>query len=374
MDWKSRLSESTTTIEEMEQRIPLSGEERRLLGEIASIHPVRVTRHVMNLIDPEDPKDPIRKMYLPSVDELDLSGSYDTSGEAENTKALGLQHKYGPTVLLLSTNACAIYCRYCFRKRLVGLTNDEVLRHFDDAAEYITEHPEVNNVLISGGDSFMLETPTLLRMLHRLSAIPHLRFIRFGTKTPVSLPSRIIGDRRLLDAFAEQNGDAAKPRIYVFTHVNHPREIGSESRLAVRRLNEAGVTVSCQSVLLRGVNDDANVLVDLMNGLVSAGIVPYYLFQCRPVSRVRKSFQIPILRGIEILEQAQMRLPGPAKRFKYAMSHRVGKIEILGRSGSNGLFRLHEARDAELTGRIFIRPLGSRDGWLPDDLDPGLDV
>lgn len=355
----------------MEEYITLSSDERNQLKEISRIHPIRVTPHVMNLIDSDDPNDPIRKMYLPNLDEMDLSGAYDTSGEAENTKTTGLQHKYEPTALLLSTNVCAIYCRYCFRKRMVGLKNSEVLNQFDDAIRYISEHPEINNVLVSGGDSFMLDTEILKTFIDRLSAIPHIRFIRFGTKTIQTLPQRITEDREFLKMLKQQNSNPAKPKIYVVTHINHPREIASETIEAVRGLNESGVTVSCQTVLLKGINDSVEVMVELMNSLVAAGIVPYYIFQCRPVKRVQKSFQIPIARGIRIIEEAKGQLSGLAKRFKYAMSHQIGKIEIVGLLEDQIVFKIHDARYTGQTGVMFMRPEEEINGWLNDDLELG---
>ena len=371
MPWKDILRQSVTSVDEMETYIKLSPEERMHLNEVSRIHPIRVTRHVMDLMDPDDPDDPIRRMYLPSLDELDLSGAYDTSGEADNTKATGLQHKYDPTALLLSTNVCAIYCRYCFRKRMVGLNNSEVLSQFDDALAYIAEHQEINNVLISGGDSFMLETEILRVFIERLNAIPHIRFIRFGTKTIQTVPQRITEDEELLNLLKEQNADPSKPRIYVVTHINHPREIVPRTVEAVRKLNGAGVTVSCQTVLLKGINDDVETMEELMNALVAAGIVPYYVFQCRPVKRVQKSFQIPIADGIRLLEETKGRLSGLAKRFKYAMSHQIGKIEIVGLIDGQVIFKIHDAKFTEQTGTVFMRPADEVGGWLADDLELG---
>ncbi len=363
MSWKEILRHTVTSIEEMEQYVSFSSDEKKQLQNIGKIHPIRITRHVMELMDLCDSDDPIRKMYLPSLDELDLSGDYDTSGEAENTVATGLQHKYLPTALLLSTNICAIYCRYCFRKRMVGVTENEVLGQFDDAIGYIRRHPEISNVLISGGDPFMLDTEILKSFLDKLSEIPHLQYIRFGTKTLASLPQRIIEDNELVEAFTRHNA-AGKPRIYVVTHINHPREIVPETIEAVSRLNSAGVTVSCQSVLLKGVNDNPDTIVSLMNALVSAGIIPYYLFQCRPVKRVQKSFQIPISQGIDIIAKAKQNLSGLAKRFKFAMSHNIGKIEIVGRLNDDIVFKIHDAKYPEQTGTIFTQNAVEVDGWL----------
>lgn len=363
MSWKEILRHSITTVKEMEQYINFPADEKKQLEEIARIHPIRVPRHVMDLMDNHDSEDPIRKMYLPSLDELDLSGAYDTSGEAENTVATGLQHKYEPTALLLSTNVCATYCRYCFRKRMVGITNNEVLNQFDDAVDYIRMHPEISNVLISGGDSLMLDTSIIKSFLEKLSDIPHVQYIRFGTKTLVSLPQRITEDDELIETLTEHNA-SGKPRVYVFTHINHPREIVPETIEAVKRLNSAGVTVSCQSVLLKGVNDNPGTIIELMNALVSAGIVPYYLFQCRPVKRVQKSFQIPIAEGIEIIEAAKQHLSGMAKRFKYTLSHNIGKIEIVGRLNDDIVFKVHDAKYTDQTGTLFLQNAEKAGGWL----------
>jgi len=363
MSWKEILRHTVTSIEELEQFVEISTEEKNQLEEIAGIHPIRVTKHVLELMNASDPEDPIRKMYLPSLDELDLSGNYDTSGEADNTIVSGLQHKYAPTALLLSTNVCAIYCRYCFRKRMVGISNNEIISQFDEAISYISRHTEITNVLITGGDAFMLETSIIKSFLEQLSGIPHLKYIRFGTKTLASLPRRIIEDDELIDIFTRHNM-AGKPRIYVFTHINHPREIVSETIEAVNRLNSAGVSVSCQSVLLKGVNDNSETIVELMDSLVSAGIIPYYLFQCRPVKRVQKSFQLPISEGLEIVETAKRHLSGMAKRFKFAMSHNIGKIEIIGRMNEDIVFKVHEAKQTEQTGIVFTRNAYEVEGWL----------
>jgi len=372
MSWKEILRHTVTSVQEMEQYVSFTPGEKQQLEEIAEIHPIRITRHVMELMDHNNPDDPIRKMYLPNLDELDLTGDYDTSGEADNTVAIGLQHKYEPTALLLSTNVCAIYCRYCFRKRMVGITNNEVLNQFDDAIEYIRSHSEISNVLITGGDSFMLDTAIIKGFLDKLSKIPHLQYIRFGTKILASLPQRIIEDEELIEALTRHNAEG-KPRVHVVTHINHPREIVPETIEAVSRLNSAGVSVSCQSVLLKGVNDNSETIVELMNGLVAAGIAPYYLFQCRPVKRVQKSFQIPISEGIDIIETAKQHLSGLAKRFKFALSHNIGKIEIVGRINEDIVFKIHDAKVIEQTGCIFTRDAVEVGGWLSPEFSLDLE-
>jgi lysine 2,3-aminomutase len=297
------------------------------------------------------------------VHELNLQGSYDTSGEAENTKLRGLQHKYRETALVLATNRCATFCRYCFRKRLVGLPNTEVVEHFNEAANYISQHQEINNVLISGGDPLVLPTQIIEHFLTTLSDVPHLNFIRFGSKTPVTLPSRF-EDEGLLNVLEEYSH--ASRRLYVVTQFNHPKEITKHSIKAVDNLIKSGVIVNNQTVLLKGVNDEPATLAELQNRLVGIGVNPYYVFQCRPVKRVKHHFQVPIYKGVDIVEKAKEKCNGHSKRFKYIMSHKSGKIEILGIVNEEIYFKYHQAKNRKNLGKIFSRKLNEKAGWLDD--------
>jgi len=229
--WLEEIREdSICTVEQLKDYIALSKKEGEQLKRVIQIHPMRVTPYYLSLIDWDDPRDPIRKMAIPSVHELTLQVSYDTSGEAENTKLRGLQHKYRETALVLATNRCATYCRYCFRKRLVGLPNTEAVEHFNEAANYIRQHQEINNVLISGGDPLVLPTQVIEHFLTTLSDIPHFDFIKFGSKTPVTLPSRF-EDKDLLNVLEEYSHSSR--RLYVVTQFNHPKEITKHSIKAV---------------------------------------------------------------------------------------------------------------------------------------------
>ena len=303
-------------------------------------------------------------MVIPSVEELNLSGSYDTSGEQENTKLRGLQHKYSQTALILATNRCATYCRFCFRKRMVGLPAQEILRNFNNAVRYIEEHKEINNVLISGGDPFMLSTRTIEKFLEKLSNLPHLSFIRFGSKVPVYLPNRFIEDDKLLKLFKKYSLPDRK--IYIVTQIDHPREITDQLIEAITKLLNSGVIINNQTVLLKGINDNPDILAELQNKLVSIGINPYYVFQCRPVKRVKRFFQVPLYKGYEIVEQAKKKLNGHSKRFKYVMSHRTGKIEIIGIMNDEIYFKYHQAKDPRNYGRFFKRKLNKTAGWLDE--------
>ncbi len=367
MRFQDELKKNTTSIDQLNKYVSMSSKEERQLKKIVERHPMSVSRYYMSLIDWNNPEDPIRRMAVPHLNEMNISGSYDTSGEKENTKMPGLQHKYSQTALILSTNRCATYCRYCFRKRMVGLSQEEVLDRFMDAIKYIKRHEEINNVLISGGDPFVLQTRVIGKFLKKLSTIEHLDFIRFGTRTPVTFPDRICEDEKLLELLEKYS--LPERRIYVVAQFNHPREITPRSTEAVNCLLDAGVIVNNQTVLLKGVNDDPDVLAALQNGLVSIGVSPYYVFQCRPVKRVRHNFQIPLYRGYEIVEEARKMLNGHSKRFKYIMSHRRGKIEIVGIMDHEMYFKFHQARNPKNLGKLFRRKLSRTAGWL-DELEP----
>jgi KamA family protein len=367
MSWQNEMKENIISIDQLEDYTYIPPKEKAQLQKIIKRHPMRITKYYMSLIDWDDPNDPIKKMAVPSLDELNLAGSYDTSGEKENTKLPGLQHKYSQTALILSTSKCAMYCRHCFRKRLVGLESSEILNRFNDAVKYIKKHPEINNVLVSGGDPFILPTSMISKFIHKLFDIEHLKFIRFGTRIPVTFPQRIYKDKRLLDLITQHSTN--ERRILVVTQFNHPREITPESKRAVSDLIKSGAILNNQAILLKGVNDNPEILAELMDDLVSIGVNPYYLFQCRPVRRVKQNFSVPLYRGYRIVEDAKALLSGPSKRFNYIMSHRSGKIEVVGIMGNDIYFKQHQAKNPRKIGTFFKRELNHTATWL-DDLEP----
>lgn len=361
MSWKEALKNNINSVEKLKKYINISPEDMELYRNIGKVFPISSTTYYLDLIDPEDPEDPIRKMAIPSISEFDMDGDFDTSGEQHNTKMQGLQHKYDATALILSTNKCAMYCRHCFRKRLVGTQTTETVSFINDVVDYIKSHPEINNVLISGGDSFLIDTSLIKEYLEQLSQIEHLDFIRFGTRTPVVFPERIYNDSDLLDALKEATD---KKQIYVVTQFNHPKELTQEAMQAVRALKETGVVVNNQTVLLKGVNDEPAVLAELQNDLVRKGIVPYYIFQCRPVKGVVNQFQLSLKEGAHIVNEARKLMNGHSKRSRYCMSHETGKIEILGMLGDEMLFKYHQSKDASKSGEIFTKRLEPNQAWL----------
>ncbi len=358
------LKNNIRTLTDLKKYTKLSLSEEKRLKEVIKIHPMNMTKYYMSLINWNDKKDPIRKMMIPSIEELNTIGSYDTSGEAENTKLSGLQHKYQQTALLLSTNRCSSYCRFCFRKRLVGLPSSETLKRFDECVNYINGNKQITNVLISGGDPLVLPTKILEIFLKKLAGIKHLRFIRFGSRVPVAFPKRIYGDPRLLKLFKKYS--KRNKRLYIVTHFNHPKEITIESIKAIDTLINSNTIISNQTVLMKGVNDNPKVLAELMNRLTSIGVIPYYVFQCRPVSRVKHSFQLPFYKGYKIVEDAKKLLNGHAKRFKFVMSHKTGKVEIVGMDKKYIYFKYNQAKNPKNLGRFFKRRLNKTGCWLDD--------
>ncbi len=347
---------------EVSEYLGLSAEEETMLGNIVSEFPMAVPSYYLSLIDPRDPDDPIRKMAIPSVRESDWEGEWDTSGEADNTVEVGLQHKYRETVLILSTNHCAMYCRHCFRKRLVGMSDEEISKNFDSAVRYISQHKEISNVLISGGDSLMLSDTMVEKYLEAFTSMDHLDLVRFGTRIPVVLPDRILRDQRIQDIFRTY---APKKQIYIVTHFNHPRELTDKSRAVIRLFNQMGIIVKNQTVLLKGVNDDPAVLGTLLRELTAAGVVPYYIFQCRPVRGVKNQFQVPLRQGVQIVDGAKNMQNGQGKCVRYIMSTPRGKVEIIGAvSDEEMIFKFHQAKDPGDASKIFTCRVEENQGWL----------
>jgi KamA family protein len=345
----------------------MSPEEKENLVAVAKRHPMRITKYYFDLIDWSDENDPIRKLAVPNNMELNDSGDYDTSGESSNTKMPGLQHKYGATALVLSTNVCFMYCRHCFRKRMVGYSADEINQRMEEAAAYIRDHQEVNNVLISGGDSFALSNDVIEEYLKNLTEIDHLDFIRFGSRVPVVFPQRIYQDHEFLSILKKYR---EKKEIVVVSQFNHPKELTEEAQKSVRALNDIGITVRNQTVLLKGINDDPDVMAALLKGLTAIGVHPYYVFQCRPVKYVKSHFQVTLSKGLDILTKTKKQLNGISKGFRYAMSHPQGKIEIFGKTDTDFIFKFHQSKDPENEERLFMVPIDEAATWLDDDLNP----
>jgi lysine 2,3-aminomutase len=350
------------TIEELQQQIPHELEDRVLLEKIAQKYPLRISPYYLDLINWDDPEDPIRRIAIPSLREQHRSGTFDTSGEQHNTKLRGLQHKYRETALILTTNVCSVYCRHCFRKRLVGVTENEVARDWQRIMEYIMLHTEITNVLLSGGDPLILETASLGEIFQRLMTVPHLQYLRIGSRIPVVLPERILEDQELGKIF--QDFLATGKQVYLTTQYNHPRELTSTSLKAIRKIQGSGVIVNNQTVLLKGVNDSPSVMARLQTSLARHGIIPYYVFQCRPVATVKDGFQLPLRKACRIIDETRQQLDGLSKRFRFVLSHPTGKIEILGWEDEGVYAKYLQSNRKKLHNKIFHKRLKKDAGWL----------
>jgi len=364
MDWKEELRNNIRNTEEIIDYIDLSPNQTKQLDKLLLRYPMSIPRYYLSLIDRKDKNDPIKKMCIPTINEFTHDGSFDTSGESLNTVITGLQHKYDETALILSTNQCAMYCRHCFRKRLVGVPEDETIEDFNEIINYIKEHEEISNVLISGGDSLLNSNKKIENLLDGFSQIDHLDYIRLGTRVPVVFPDRIIKDKELLQILKRYN---SKKQIYIVTQFNHPNEITDKSSESVKCFLNLGIPVRNQTVLLKGINDSSRVLGKLLKDLTSIGVIPYYVFQCRPVKGVKNHFQVPLKKGIAIVEKAKNMQNGQGKSFRYCMSHISGKIEILGLIDDNTiLFKHHQAKNKTDKGKIFTKFINDHQSWLDD--------
>ncbi len=369
--WNSELANNVNSLEKLKQYIYLTVEEENSMQKVLDNHPMNIPRYYLSLINPDNPQDPIRKLAIPSVDELVMAGQMgettgDPYGDDKHNKGNGILHKYPYSALIVATEYCSMYCRHCFRKRLVGLPNDKTVENFQNAARYIAKHQEITNVIISGGDPMMLPTKVIAKMLEALKDISHVNYVRIGTRTPVVYPLRYF-DNELIEVLRDFNQHKT---LYIPTHFNHANEITDLSEEAVMRIRNAGITVNNQAVFLNGVNDTVQDLKDLMNGLVRIGVNPYYLYQCMPVTRVRHHFQVPLKRGVDIVSEAKRSLDGYAKRFKFIMGHDIGKIEICGRKDDILVMSQIHSRPEhpEEASRILMGHLTENAGWL-EDLD-----
>ena len=256
-----------------------------------------VTPHYFNLIDRNDPDCPIRKQVIPRSGEMFTAPEerLDPVGEESHMPVRGLVHRYPDRVLFLVTSACAAYCRYCTRSRLVSnAQNYDFHPAFEEAIQYIENHPTIRDVLISGGDPLLLPDRKLGMLLARLRAIPHVEFIRIGSRIPVFMPQRITPE---LCQVLDQNGP-----IWMSIHVNHPKECTLELKKACENLTRARVVLGNQSVLLEGINDNIDALKSLSHRLLQMGVRPYYLYQCDLITG-SSHFRTDVQKGLDLIQQ-----------------------------------------------------------------------
>jgi len=343
--------------------VGLAKKERERLETVTDIFPFRANEYYLSLIDWKDGHDPLRRIVVPDTRELASGGSCDPSKEKDYTRQPGLQHKYDQTGLLLLTDVCAGICRFCFRKRLFMTCERETVRDVSENIEYIREHREITNVLLSGGDPLMLATRQLEPVLRELREIPHVNIIRIGSKMLAYNPYRILNDHQLVDMLSRYS--TPEKRIYLMAHFNHPREVTDVTLQAAESLRKAGVIVVNQTPVLKDVNDCPETLTTLFRRLSFAGISPYYVFQCRPTLG-NQFFQVPVEQSYEILQRSWQACSGLAKRARFVMSHATGKIEVVGKTAGHVFMRYHQAANKADIGRFMVFKTNPLARWFDD--------
>lgn len=307
-DWRWQMKNRITKLDQIAQVVKLTPEEEEGIKSAKGRMAMAITPYWAALIDAEDPNCPIRRQAIPTVNEFQVGPHemVDPCGEDNDSPAPHLVHRYPDRVLLLATEACAMYCRHCTRRRLVGneaRADASSENKWDAALDYIRSNKKIRDVLISGGDPLILEEDALEDLLKKLRSIPSVEFLRLGTRVPVTLPQRVTDSLiTMLKKYAP---------IWISIHFNHPKEITKRSKIACDMLSDAGFPLGSQTVLLQGVNDRPYIMRKLMQELLRIRVRPYYIYQCDPV-RGTGHFRTPVSVGINIIEKLRGHTSGYA--------------------------------------------------------------
>jgi len=315
--WKRLLSKSIVSLDALPEP-PRANREK--LQRVVARYPMRINPYYLGLIEAEN--DPIYRQCMPDVRELDDDGAVaDPLNEEGHSPVYGLTHRYPDRVLLLVSSECAMYCRFCNRKRKVGRPSMVTDTSIEQGIDYIRKHDEIRDVLLSGGDPLLLEDARLREILSALRAVKHVEIIRIGTRIPCALPQRITPElAALLQKFHP---------LYINLHFNHPAEITAEAALACNRLADAGIPLGCQTVLLKGVNDDPDSMRALMRKLLTIRVKPYYLFHGDP-ARGTSHFRTSVNRGLNIIRGLQGHTSGLCvPHFAIDLLGGGGKVPLL---------------------------------------------
>jgi lysine 2,3-aminomutase len=305
-DWRWQFRNRVTTLAQLDRFFPLTTDERTALKEILHEFRLGITPYYLSLIDPQDRADPMRIQAVPTIAEfLDRnSGQEDPLGENQFSPVPSIVHRYPDRCLLIATNACALYCRYCTRKRIMHEGEAPPPRSvLQTAVDYIARTPAIRDVIVSGGDPLTWSTDRIEELLRQLRAIPHLEIVRIGSRVPVTMPQRITPE---LCAMLDRYGP-----IWINVHFNHPREVTADAARACDRLLRCGIPLNNQSVLLKGVNDDADTIRSLVHALMRIKVRPYYLYHCDRVHGA-EHFRTTVEKGLEIIESLRGHTSGLA--------------------------------------------------------------
>jgi lysine 2,3-aminomutase len=305
-DWTWQVGNRIETLEDLKKYVALNSEEEKGIKKCLETLRMAITPYYLSLLNPNDPHDPIRRQAIPTGAEVHQSAAelLDPLHEDTDSPVQGMTHRYPDRVLFLITNQCSMYCRHCTRRRFAGQSDSNVhMEQIDKCIEYIAAHPEVRDVLLSGGDALMLSDETLELIIKKLRLIKHVEIIRIGSRTPVVLPQRITS--RLCNMLKKYHP------IWCSTHFNHPDEITAEAAAACAKLADAGIPLCNQTVLLAGINDCVHVMKKLAQQLVKIRVRPYYIYQC-DLCYGLEHFRTPVTKGIEIIEAMRGHISGYA--------------------------------------------------------------
>lgn len=305
-DWHWQVQNRITDVDTLRKIINLTDQEAKDIGVVLEKFRMGITPYYASLMDPNDPNCPVRKQAVPTIMETHagFGDMEDPLHEDADSPVPGLTHRYPDRVLFLITDQCSMYCRHCTRRRFAGQNDSGVpMDRIDACIEYIRNTPQVRDVLLSGGDCLLVEDDKLEYIFKKLREIPHVEIVRLGSRTPVVMPMRITDD--LVNMFKKYHP------VWLNTHFNHPKEITPEAEEACRKLADAGIPLGNQSVLLRGVNDCPNTMLELVRNLVKIRVRPYYIYQC-DLSMGIEHFRTKVSKGLEIMESLRGHTSGYA--------------------------------------------------------------
>lgn len=326
-DWRWQSQNAIRSVRQLRDLLPFTSDELEAIGSLETHYKLAIPPYYFSLINPEDPNDPIRLQSVTSPLEMRNESGYELEDPLEEDKdspVPGLTHRYPDRALLVTTHVCTMYCRFCTRKRATMVRGgwDAISRNDERMVEYVREHPEIRDVIVSGGDPLTLPVPKLKFFLENLAVIPHVDVIRIGTRVPVTLPQKLY-DRQLIDLLASAE------KVWIQTHFNHPREVTPEAARVCKALLRAGMPVNNHSVLLKGVNDSLETMRELMRALLRIKVRPYYLFHCDPVIGAGH-FRTSVWKGLEIMEGLRGHMSGLGiPTYVVDSPHGGGKIPLM---------------------------------------------
>lgn len=326
-DWRWQSQNAIRSVRQLRDLLPFTPAELEAIGELEGEYKLAIPPYYFSLIDPDNPNDPIRLQSVTSPLEARNESGYeleDPLEEDQDSPVPGLTHRYPDRALLVTTHVCTMYCRFCTRKRATMVRGgwDAISRNDERMIEYVRDHPEIRDVIVSGGDPLTLPTGKLRFFLDNLAVIPHVDVIRIGTRVPVTLPQKLY-DPELIELLASAE------KVWIQTHFNHPREITPEAARVCRALLRAGMPVNNHTVLLKGVNDSLETMRQLMRGLLRIKVRPYYLFHCDPVIGAGH-FRTSVWKGLEIMEGLRGHMSGLGiPTYVVDSPHGGGKIPLM---------------------------------------------